>query len=146
MSGMDEFTRQVLGCIAWGTIALMFALFCMNLLVVLIDDLRVIEGGTNAADAPDDPAGQAATGMLGGTVYTAPSGARLAIDPLTALVGALLALAPVFAGLSLFAAGFAPLWMQQVAGVATCCLAIGACCRPFSEALEHAGLVARVER
>lgn len=93
---MDEFTRQILGCLSWGAMGVFLSLACHNLLVLI------------ASEAIKEQAkrGELSTDVVASAMYL------------------VLLCAPIAAGASLAAASFAPLWMRAASGFATCTIAL----------------------
>lgn len=136
---MDEATAQILACAAWGAIAVLLALFCLNLLVIMVGEAR--EAADPAREAQPD-ADEFASAPELTEVLTTNGGTRLRFDALTALVSVALLLSPAAAGASLAAAWFAPAWMRAAAGATTLLVALVAGRGALLDALERAGVTA----
>lgn len=131
---VSGFTDQVLACAAWGAIAVLLTLFCLDLLVIMVGEARA----AGSPDAPADPDEFAHAPELS-EIITTSGGARLRFDALTAVVSIALAASPVAAAASLAAAWFAPAWLRAAAGALVLATTLVAGRPAILEALRRAG-------
>ena len=132
---VSELGDQMLACAAWGAIAVLLALFCLDLLVIMVGEARA----ATSPDEPGDDADEFARAPELTEVVTTGNGTRLRFDALTALVSIALAASPVAAAASLAAAWFAPAWLRAAAGAVTLAAALAAGRPAILEALRRAG-------
>lgn len=134
---MSELATQALACAAWGAIAVLLALFCLNLLVIMVGEAREAADPERASE--QDPDEFASAPELTSTLVTQ-GGTALRFDALTALVCVALLASPAVAGASLAAAWFAPAWMRAAMGAATLAIALAAGHQPLMDAFSAAGI------